>query len=91
MKTPRHMRRRKPALDLGEALIMFGKLRTEHPECAVAARLGQRLVREIQHLHTVLKYVRRGLPSRYGEYPDPLRVDMALARTVVNSDVRGEP
>ena len=72
-------------LDLGEALVTFGKLRTEHPEHERIANLGQRMVREIQHLHNVLKAVRTGLPARYQDYIDPARVDTALARTKVES------
>jgi hypothetical protein len=73
----------KEPLDLGKALAMFGRIKKEHPACLEAARLGQRLVREIQHLHATLVDVRRGLPQSYAEYVDPARVDLALLRTVI--------
>lgn len=68
-------------IDLGEAMALFGILKREHPECLLEARLGMRLIRLVQHLHNVIKDVRKALPQTYDGYADPARLDAALSRT----------
>ncbi len=80
------MKTTKTPLNLSEALIEFGILKDLYPgdeRILTAARLGQRLVRETQHLHTVLLWIRQHFPMTYHEFPDPRRLDVALARTVI--------
>jgi hypothetical protein len=74
---------RQVPLNLTAALQVFGNLRRSAPEHAEAARVGQRLVREIQYLHRILAEVRETLPDTYDGYFDPLRLDAALGRTTV--------
>ena len=77
------LKARKKPLNLTAALIAFGKLRESHPECVAEVKLGERLVRELQYLHGVLRAVRATLPKDYHAYVDPVRLDLALARTSV--------
>jgi hypothetical protein len=80
----------KNPLNLTDTLITFGKFKDAHrdahdwPECRAIANLGQRMVREIQHLHKVLIEVRKMLPATYHDYFDPMRLDKLLARTEVH-------
>jgi len=75
---------RQTPLNLSEALIEFGLLKENPLQYAQnAAKLGQRLVREIQYLHGLIAEIRATLPERYHDYIDPARVDTALARTAV--------
>lgn len=80
----KNLRTRRNPLNLTDAIGTFGKLKGEHPCCADAARLGQRLVREVQYLHGLLYEVRAMLPETYAGYADPARLDAALGRTCVN-------
>lgn len=74
---------RQHPLNLTNALIAFGKLRASHPELLSEIKLGQRLVRELQYMHGLLKELRATLPKDYHGYVDPIRIDRALARTSV--------
>lgn len=77
------LKARRQPLNLSNALIAFGKLRESHPELLTEIKLGEKLVREIQYLHGLLKEIRAILPKDYDGYIDPTRVDLALARTAV--------
>ena len=86
----KHLTVRKHPLNLNEALILFARLRSGESVLEDAARLGQRLVREIQYLHRILRDVRGAMPASYNDYFDPARVDTALARTSVDGS-RADP
>jgi hypothetical protein len=75
---------RKRPLNLNEALILFAKLRAGESVLEESAQMGQRLIREIQYLHRVLREVRKTLPQSYNDYFDPARMDTALARTTMD-------
>lgn len=77
----KNLKRRREPLNLGEAFVAFGKLRAERPEYAATAKLGMRLIREMQHLHAFVAEIRETLPDTYDGYIDPQRADIVLART----------
>lgn len=81
----KNLKRRAKPLNLGEAFVAFGTLRTERPEYEATAKLGMRLIREMQHLHRFVSEMRETLPDTYDGYIDPQRADIVLARTIVNS------
>ena len=77
------LKSRREPLNLSDALITFGLLKDDVTLAVEAAKLGQRLVREIQYLHGIIDEVRDTLPDTYNDYFDPARLDSALARTKV--------
>lgn len=81
-----NLKRRRVPLNLSEALVAFGKLRGTHPDSETTAKLGLRLVREIQYLHRLLAAVRSTLPDTHDGYIDPQQLDTALARTAVRNE-----
>lgn len=79
----KNLKRRSKPINLSEAFIAFGMLRNERPEYEKTAKMGMRLIREMQHLHRFLAEIRETLPDTYDGYIDPQRVDIVLARTTV--------